>query len=450
MFKPYAFCCAVAFVIAIPQDAHSAADDDLKQIRDQIRELKDSYDARIQVLEQRLKEAEAKAAQPPAASRAPPSNTFNPNISLILSGAYKNLSQDPTAYRIGGFIRAGEDAGPGKRGFSLAESELTLSANVDPFFSGQLTMSLSPENTVSAEEAFIAATALGNGLNAKTGRFYSGIGYLNEQHAHAWDFADNPLVYNTFLGRQFVHDGAQIKWLAPTDSFFEFGAEVGNGARFPGTYRNKNGINAGAVFAHTGGDVGDSNSWRAGLSYLQTHAHRSFDDSIQGVATPFTFSGDSKIAAADFVWKWARNGSAKDINFKLQGEYFQRKEDGNLAFIHPLILAPQNNFNSPYASDQAGWYVQVVYQFMPQWRAGLRYDRLSAGNIPLNGGSVLGASFLADYQPSRATLMFDYNPSEFSRFRVQIAQDNSRPDTTDNQLTLQYIHSLGAHGAHKY
>jgi hypothetical protein len=46
--------------------------------------------------------------------------------------------------------------------------------------------------------------------------------------------------------------------------------------------------------------------------------------------------------------------------------------------------------------------------------------------------------------------MFDYSASEFSRFRLQFAQDKSRPEATDNQMFLQYQMSLGAHGAHKY
>lgn len=454
MLKPYVLYSAMACAMVAPIAVHAASDDELKQIRDQIRELKDSSDARIQVLEQKLKEAETKVAQP--AARTPASaaaNAFNPNISLILSGAYKNLSQDPNTYRIGGFIPAGEEAGPGKRGFSLAESELTLSANIDPFFAGQLTMALSPENTIIAEEAFIASTALGNGVNAKLGRFYSGIGYLNEQHTHAWDFADNPLAYNAFLGRQFAQDGGQLKWLAPTDYFLEFGAEIGNGSRFPGTDRNKNGINAAALYANTGGDVGDSHSWRAGLSYLQTHAQdRSFEETFTNISVPFifAFSGDSKITAADFVWKWAPNGNSKQTNFKFQGEYFQRQESGTLAYSNPLILDPLGNINRPYSSNQSGWYMQSIYQFTPQWRTGLRYDKLSPDATSINALGLTGAAFLADYSPSRATLMFDYNPSEFSRFRLQVARDKSRLDATDNQFTLQYIHSLGAHGAHKY
>ncbi len=46
--------------------------------------------------------------------------------------------------------------------------------------------------------------------------------------------------------------------------------------------------------------------------------------------------------------------------------------------------------------------------------------------------------------------MTDYSHSEFSRVRLQYAKDHSRPNDGDDQIQLQYIMSLGAHGAHKY
>lgn len=46
--------------------------------------------------------------------------------------------------------------------------------------------------------------------------------------------------------------------------------------------------------------------------------------------------------------------------------------------------------------------------------------------------------------------MLDYNPSEFSRVRLQLSQDRARENQTDNQFFLQYQMSLGAHGAHGY
>ncbi len=133
-------------------------------------------------------------------------------------------------------------------------------------------MSLTPQNEAEVEEAYGVLTALPYGLVPKFGRFFSGIGYLNEQHQHVWDFQDAPLVYQAFLDNQFAQDGAQLKWVAPTDMFLELGAEIGNGDAFPGSPRDSNGIGAASVFVHAGGDIGDNASWRAGLSYLGTRA----------------------------------------------------------------------------------------------------------------------------------------------------------------------------------
>ena len=99
--------------------------------------------------------------------------------------------------------------------------------------------------------------------------------------------------------------------------------------------------------------------------------------------------------------------------------------------------------------------MQGVYQFMPQWRAGLRFDKLYAGTLRyglLDDATLSGAdlSRLLSYNPSRATAMLDWSPSEFSRLRVQVARDQSRPGITDNQLFIQYIMSMGAHGAHAF
>lgn len=444
---------AMAAVLAVPMHASAADERELAEIRDQIKQMKENYEARIRALEKRLQEATAKqqAAAPQAATDAPASaatastkptptglgSGFNPAVSLTLGGTYANLSKDPSQYRLQGFMTGGE-IGPGTRSFNLGESELTFSANIDHIFSGQLTAALGADNSASVEEAFIQAKGLVEGVNLKGGRFLSSIGYLNNQHAHVWDFVDAPLTYQAFLGGQYRQDGLQVKWLAPTDQFIELGAEIGNGASFPGTERNKNGANSAAIYAHTGGDIGASSSWRAGVSYLRTHAdNRSFTEISENDSA---FSGRSGTWIVDGIYKWAPGGNASKTNFKLQGEYFLRNENG--------MLSQGDNVGN-YRSGQSGWYLQGIYQFMPGWRTGLRYDRLSSGTPTIDLGSGLFPS-LASYSPSRTSLMFDYSPSEFSRLRLQLAQDKSRPGITDHQLFLQYIMSLGAHGAHNY
>ena len=194
-------------------------------------------------------------------------NAFNPALSFILSGTYGSLQRDP-AIPATGFAM---NPVPGhEQGFNLGESELGISANVDPQFRGVATISLLPAGGASVENAFVQTTALEDGLNLKFGRFFSGLGYLNEQHSHTWDFVDQPLVYSVLWGDQLNEDGIQLKWLAPTDMFVEVGGEMGKGRNFPGTDTAKNGSGAGVLFAHVGDDIGIEQSWRAGLSFHQT------------------------------------------------------------------------------------------------------------------------------------------------------------------------------------
>ncbi len=449
---------------------------EIQLLRQEIEHLRATYEARLQALEQRLNATQQQAAATPSAGAPVPAvaaasamttatslsigatvaagantnatgaNLFNPAMSLILSGGYTGTMLDPAGYNISGFqLPVSAPAGPGRRGFSLAESELGFAASIDPWLSGAAHLSLHADNTMSVEEAFIQTTALGNGLSLKAGRFFSGVGYLNSQHAHTWDFADNPLAYQAMLGTQYGDDGVQLRWLAPTDHYLELGLELGRGRSFPGSDTDRNGAGMAALTLHTGGDVGASHNWRAGLSVLAAKADTQALAAIDanGALVGNLFSGNTRVVIADAVWKWAPNGNATRTNFKLQGEYLQSTRTGNLTYD-----ATGANVTDFFSAEQSGWYLQGVYQFMPRWRVGLRTERLDAGtsNFGINAAAMAGSA----YQPSKNSVMLDYNPSEFSRVRLQVAQDLSAQGLINKQLFLLYQMSLGAHGAHSY
>jgi len=478
MFKADLTAIAVVIALAVPLPA-LAQDAELGKIREEIRQMKEGYEKRIQELEKRLSEAEVKAgraesaannaeqnaavaqtASAAAASARGGENAFNPAMSLILQGTYARTSQDPNRFQITGFAPSGGEVGPPKRSFSLGETELNVSANIDPYFRGVAIASLAPEGGIGVEEAYFQTLALPHGLVVKGGRFFSGLGYLNEQHQHVWDFQDAPLVYKAFLGSQLKQDGVQLKWVAPTDLFIEVGAEFSAGDRFPGSDRNKNGIGGSALFGHLGGDIGTSTAWRTGVSYMKTSPNaRSYQDTDSfGGAVTNSFSGSANLWGVDGVLKWAPNGNSTYYNFKLQGEYFRLKQNGTLTYDDTAQAVPQfgATFSDYLRADQSGWYLQGVWQFYPRWRVGYRYDALRYGTlnngIVNNGLGPAAADFpvLASHSPARNTLMFDFSPTEFSRLRLQLASDKSRLGVTDNQVFVQYLYSLGAHGAHKF
>src|SRR5207302_8757464 len=178
----------------------------------------------------------------------------------------------------------------------------------------------------------------------------------------------------------------QFKWVAPTDLYFDVGVEFGRGRQFPsGVDRNKNGFGSTNLFTHLGGDRGQSIAWQTGLSHLRTSPQdREYADvDSAAIAVTNSFTGKSRLWVLDGVLKWAPNGNPTYNNFKLQGEYFRRNEDGNLTFDNPAPASGAMLANG-LSSRQSGWYAQAVYQFLPQWRAGYRYDQLSPGTVNLD------------------------------------------------------------------
>ena len=438
--------CAVALAMAMTS----------AQAQDSVREEIKQLQQRLQQLEKRLEQTESTATQAAAqaSSRPQTESALNPGVSVILNGVYGNFSRDPKTYRLNGFVPTMGDVAPGRRGLSLGESELAFMSNIDHMFRGTLIASISPDNSsIDVEEGYIQTIGLSNGFTIKAGRFFSAVGYQNQVHAHAWDFADTPLAMKVFLGNQLNEDGIQFKWVAPTDLYFDIGVELGRGRQFPsGVDRNKNGFGSTNLFTHLGGDLGQSIAWQTGLSHLWTsprdRAYADLDSTGKGVVNSFT--GKSRLWVLDAVLKWAPNGNPTYNNFKLQGEYFRRTENGDLTFD-----TASRALTDGLTSRQSGWYLQGVYQFLPQWRVGYRYDRLDSGTTHIglvDSGALSAADFpiLGGYNPKRNTLMVDWNPSEFSRIRLQFARDYSRLNQPDNQILLQYIVSLGAHGAHRF
>jgi hypothetical protein len=437
-------------------------DPELEALRQEVHAMRQEYEARIADLEARLAAAEKAAA----ASRAAPApvapetgadyayeepvatspqtvsvardSSFNPAIGVTFQGQAWAYDNDPEDYAIPGFPLGGE-AGPAPEGLSLAETELTLSANVDDKFTAMLNLPVvieDGETVVEIEEAWVETLGLPAGLAIRMGRFFSDIGYLNDRHFHSWDFADQPLPYQAFLGNQYLDDGLRLRWLAPTDFYLEVSGEVLRGDRYPAGGAANSGVGATTLSATTGGDISISNSWQFGLSWLGADAE---ERASGGEDAPLLFAGDTDLYIADFIWKWAPNGNSRQRNLTFQAEYLWRDETGGYTL--------PDGSGGPWDVGQQGWYAQAVFQPFPRWRFGARIDGLS-GSDP--GAAWIGTPlYPPGSDPRRYSLMVDWSNSEFSRLRFQYAYD-SAGSATDNQFGLQYIFSIGAHGAHTF
>lgn len=445
---------ASAAVLLNATPSLAASDADLEALRAEIQAMRDAYESKIEQLESKVENLEAKqtataekvAATEPAAGgvvtpatmkRSIKDTSFNPSIGVVVTGQYNDFSEDDGD--IAGFA-LGEEGERGSEGLGLGETELNFAASIDDKFRGSATLGLHEHEgdlELELEEAYIATTALPAGVEVKAGRFFSELGYLNSHHGHADDFANRPLPNRAFLDSNYGDDGVQVSAVLPTPIYTEVGAGAFRGNDFPAGGADGEEIGAWTAYGRVGGDVGNNTSWRFGLSTLQAT-----DVSRDGNEDEVNFSGDSSLYVADARAVYAPTGNNAEQEVIFQGEYFIRDEDGTYEDSDAGTGA------IAYDDSQSGWYAQSVYKFMPQWRVGARYSQLYAGDVP--AGLVGSALDDGGHNPWEATAMVDWTNSEFSRIRAQFSREEVADGQEDNQFTLQYIMSLGAHGAHNY
>ena len=376
----------------------------------------------------------------------------NPAISAVVDGYYQS------ADRVLGT----------PEGFGLGETEVAISANIDDLFYGKVTTVLEVqdgETEVELEEAFIQTLGLPAGMGVRGGRFLSDIGYLNNQHPHSDSFVERPGVYRAFLGNHYFDTGLRFNYLAPTDIYWLLGTEAfaGNSLRAADETGERDYDAVGVYTAYTklGGDIGDSSSWQLGLNYLRNEngrlsAHEEHDEVIpedesahtedaHGHSHDVAYTGEN-MYGVDLVYKWAPQGNYKYQHLTLSGEYF-RVMDFKPQELHLQEDSHEagNDQDEQSKDYMQGWYASAVYQFSPNWSAGVRYGEI---DTQLMHDEHFDAQTL-----SETDVMLAWHHSHFSTVRLQYTRQNGTNFdglTDDNIFTLQYVMTLGAHGAHQF
>ncbi|MFA5233482.1 MAG: hypothetical protein WC390_03705 [Sulfurimonas sp.] len=401
----------------------------------------------------------------PVEKRTFDQSKFIPDISLVMDASYVNrsvkdaevghLEVPGVVHGLLGSHSHGDDNHAtynAENGFNLNYAELVLSSSVDPFFTMDGIFHFS-ENGVETEELFFTSNALGYGTKLKGGKFNSNFGYLNEQHHHAWDFADMPLVYESFLGMHGINEvGAQLQWTAPTPFYlmagFEilqgeneqmFGKETIGDAEDP-IAEGEDGPALYVGYIKTSHDIGDT-TILGGISYAQGESRI---DHSADEENPHAFSGDAKLYGADFVLLHSLDSYS---SIKWQNEYLERELDGTQFALD----ADGTVLGSPsMLKKQSGLYSQLIYTHDKNWRMGVRYDTILKNDVTNNGSDVEQPNGLDKY-----TAMVEYHTSEFARFRLQYSHDDAMFNEDGqrekiNTIILQANISIGAHGAHSF
>jgi len=393
---------------------------------------------------------------------------FNPDISIIADFAAVGTNVDDKtaqALAVPGFIDQSDRTGK-LRGINLNYLEFAFNIAVDPYFDFFSVVTIAPgtADVVDVEETYVDTRQLPWGFRLRIGKFLSAFGRLNGMHQHVWDFYDQPLVYEAFMGTEgFKNPGLRLSWTAPVDFLLQFNFEVFQGVSDESRTFNAvgysltgpNGI--GTVHSSTAPfvpalyvgslktsfDFGD-NVFLAGASVMYGHSTQTSTDTAFSAPGTILYNGE-------LTYKYLIS-SYRSLTW--QNEYLGLVSSGDLA----LASDPQIRHES---KKQGGFYTQVIWRFDDpgRWRVGERFDLLAQNSltidgVPQNSLTINGVGQPLDKMLQRYTTMLEFSPTEFSRFRLQYAYDRSRylngAQKDLHEVLLQMNIAVGPHGAHSF
>jgi hypothetical protein len=445
------------------------ASEELAEIREMVVAMKADYEARITALEERLAAAEMASAARPSSSPAVRSGSvtagtqFNPQISVVLDGNYYHDGLGGDGARLIGEVaqpsrlaHAGEDhehGGGQTNGANLRTAEFAFSGAVDPYFDAAAFLAVEGDE-IHLEEAWLASRALPYGLRLKAGKFLSDIGYWNNKHEHQWDFADQNLAYLNLLGDHGLQDtGVQLTWLPKTPVYTLLGLEILQGDQervgaFVDDDAEREALNLGdrkdgprmmTLFAKLSPDLGYDHALQLGASYVHNSQHQEIHDEP---LFDTGLEGDADLFGLDLVYKYDNAAAYGYRDLSIQAEYLRSIKDLTVRAGDPLAIGARRELTTD------GLYVQGVYGFRPRWQLGLRYDVVGLTN-ELTGD--INESFDAS---DRWTAALTWSPTEFSRLRMQYSHNDLVTGDGNaesfNTFWMQFVMSLGTHGAHSF
>jgi len=325
------------------------------------------------------------------------------------TAAAKVLNPDISV--IGNFIAAaGKDPVQRVPTLEMHESEVGLQAIIDPYARGDFFLSFG-ETGVALEEGYITFTSLPGGFVAKVGKMRSAFGVVNTLHSHNLPWVDHPLAMQNLLGGEDGLDDAGISvnriLPAPKNIFLEATAQVFRGDS-EGVFMATNRSDVSLVGRLRGyHDLTESTNLDMGFSYARGH---------NDVGSAFR----TQLFGMDTTFRWRPLRRAVYHNFLVRTELmWSRREQ---------LDSIQRAF---------GFYTSADYRLSRRWTLGGRYDRSGRPDNAL----------LTD---SGFSPVLTYWPSEFSQIRGQYRFTHYPDGRTGNDLFLQFLFVLGAHGAHPF
>jgi hypothetical protein len=297
--------------------------------------------------------------------------------------------------------------------------EFMLYSPVDHLFDGMVNFAGHTEgrNFIwGVHEAYVGSSKLIARSRFRAGKFFLGIGRLNQFHQHDWPFIKAPKAHAKFFAEEGTADtGIEYAYLLPTQQFIELNLGITNGYCY-GHCHDGDGQKPPRplVYAHpTIFFERENGGALLGLTYVNR------EDSSLGV---------THLVGADFTYKRRK---AKVLEWLIQTElYF---EDQGLS----------------KRTKNLGGYLLAQYGLDQSWSASLRLDGYSHLNKTFETTGESRGDFDYAIVPT-----ITYKSSEFSTLRLgytySVETTGGESDKKDHLVQLQFGFILGAHPAHDF
>ncbi len=329
---------------------------------------------------------------------------------------------------------------------------MSLTGAVDPYFRAETFIIGTPDG-VELEEAFLTSTALPWGLQLEAGTFFTEFGINNPQHPHQWDWVDQPVVNSRMFGGEGLRGpGFRLAWLTPLPWFSEihFGAQDANEGELTASFISDEPVGGRPQVKQNVDDLGDLlyltrwvNSWDLD-SNLTTRI------GFSGLFGPNGTGNDARtyVYGADMLWHWQRSN-----RFRITWQTEVMKRDFEAArFVEGTAVDndgdEQGDLSRTILRDW-GFYTQVLWRIRRPWALGVRYEYASGSGPSLPDGR--SEDSLRDDR-HRLSPLVAWQPTEFTRFRLQYNYDDARflDDNHAHSLWFSMEVQYGAHMAHSF
>jgi hypothetical protein len=467
---------------AAPARGEEPAAESLEREIEELRRQNEQMLERIESLEEEVREEEPAPQPAPAATPIYSKPLGRGSLQLLdLSLDLLTAVGGSTATDDDLLLLQGGEHDPRQRGFTLQQVELGFKGAVDPYMTGEayLVFFIDPEgeSRFELEEAFLTTIALPFGLDdlgfqLEAGLMFTEFGRLNPKHPHVWDWQDQAFVLTRFFGGDGIRSpGARLGWLLPLPWYSELhlGMQNSKGETMVSFLANDE------VFAERpiGGRPFTDRSVRslADFTYLIRWAN-GFDvsDTASGQLGASLLlgpnatgsSGRTQLVGGDLVVKWSPLRAERGWPFvRFETEFLYRRYEAE-DFLGCPEAEVEGCMPAPLPGETLedwGLYTQLVWGFRRRWSTGLRYEYGDGKgpNVAFDATSNRWTAVpLADDpfrgRRHRVSPLLMFQPSEFSRLRLQYNYDNGTFLEQDDAHTVWLGVEIlfGAHPAHAY